>query len=1236
MKARSAHNNNRLDEDHMSCLPLSLIVRSFWLYLIAVFSFILLVQTIPSSFAQGDANDWVSRGVSLGKNGTFEEALFCFEKAIALDENMTDAWYFKAFALQEMGKLDEALNAYSKTLKIDPDYIRAWRSKGLTLMSLGRFQEALHCLNKTLEIHDLSPDDWCQRGVILTELGRFDDALDCFNHSLQLNPSFADAWYNKGKAYGRMGARFYRSSFEYNSTHLFSPRYIYDWMVNVSLYSDQGMHEVAIECYDEALRINSEFAEASVNKGFELMALERFNESLECFDGSLNLNPKIKDAWLGKGDLLRHLGRFDEALNCYDEALKIAPNYPLAFNRMGTLLYVLGSYDKAVDCFDEALKIDPLFTWSWNNKGLVLRKLGRTAEALGCLDRAIELDPYYIGAQVNRGTVLSDLERYEDALDAYRIAFDLCPVCMVCSLYDTQPNSGDALVPKGRFTESIEAYDQTILSYIRYLGPGERTETLANHSMYWMSMGYYQSEQGDNENALFCYDRVIDENHLDAVAWMKKGQALMMLNRLDDALKSFDIALQVNPHYVDAWYGKGDVLQALGRYGEGEQSLMMANRTAAGLLLDEALRYEVDTPLTAIDYCDLALRLDPDYVDAWYDKAILLCMLSRWDEGAECYGEVVRIQPADVEALTARGQCLGFMLQRASEGAICLQEALKVNPFYAYAKNSLGVLLSGSSLKQYEQAIECFGEVINVKPRMVEAWLNKGNLLFFTGRFSEAVACFDQALAISSSRTDAWVGKGIALYLAGNYSEAVKCCNQALAINRSQSSALRKKAIDLSLKGNQTEAEQLLEQASSLESIDLNDWSVTAWRIKGMALARTGKYDEALNCFDKASLMGSLSDSTCSTILVCRGDVLWSMERRDEALGCFEKANELDPFGDALVHKADCLGVVKMYDEALRCYDEDISANSLKWNLSWSLWLKKGRLLAKMCLHKDAIECFDKALALDERVPDAWEMKNQSLNVVGRYSETAECIWKRDFWASQPREKRAYQCEEGFSIYNEMHIGEPLKLMSTDSSGFYDIVSYAEIIESYDFLRRYYELDKSIEPNLNEMEGKTYLCSFDGGFFMPVYRWESSDDKVNAFDCSEMAALTEYYLERSGIKARIAISVNLTSANGETIAATDATPSESNFTHAFVLLDLPGGPYFIDPSRPDFNRSENLMLIGPEDSEYDKSYYHYDHIYDNIYDLISVSHYDLEGRLLDQFDWWNSKFFIEEIQHART
>ena len=56
------------------------------------------------------------------------------------------------------------------------------------------------------------------------------------------------------------------------------------------------------------------------SKGFALYELGRYEEAIECYDKAIELDPDYADAWKHKGDALYELGRYEEAIECYDKA----------------------------------------------------------------------------------------------------------------------------------------------------------------------------------------------------------------------------------------------------------------------------------------------------------------------------------------------------------------------------------------------------------------------------------------------------------------------------------------------------------------------------------------------------------------------------------------------------------------------------------------------------------------------------------------------------------------------------------------------------------------------------------------------------------------------------------------------------------------------------------------------------------------------------------------------------
>lgn len=113
----------------------------------------------------------------------------------------------------------------------------------------------------------------------------------------------------------------------------------------------------AIDLFDRALKINSNFADAHNNRGTSLKNLDRYAEALDSFDRALKIKPNFAEAHFNRGNTLYSLKRYEEALDSYDRAIKIKPDYVDALQNRGNVLLDLNHYQKAMESYDCALKI---------------------------------------------------------------------------------------------------------------------------------------------------------------------------------------------------------------------------------------------------------------------------------------------------------------------------------------------------------------------------------------------------------------------------------------------------------------------------------------------------------------------------------------------------------------------------------------------------------------------------------------------------------------------------------------------------------------------------------------------------------------------------------------------------------------------------------------------------------------------------------------------------------------
>jgi len=78
----------------------------------------------------------------------------------------------------------------------------------------------------------------------------------------------------------------------------------------------------ALACFDEALALDANNAEAFVKKGAALERLRKLDEAVACYDRAIAADGSLTVAYLYKAGLLNRMERFKEALECYEQALR--------------------------------------------------------------------------------------------------------------------------------------------------------------------------------------------------------------------------------------------------------------------------------------------------------------------------------------------------------------------------------------------------------------------------------------------------------------------------------------------------------------------------------------------------------------------------------------------------------------------------------------------------------------------------------------------------------------------------------------------------------------------------------------------------------------------------------------------------------------------------------------------------------------------------------------------------
>jgi tetratricopeptide (TPR) repeat protein len=198
--------------------------------------------------------------------------------------------------------------------------------------------------------------------------------------------------------------------------------------------------------------------------------------------------------------------------------------------------------------------------------------------------------------------------------------------------------------------------------------------------------------------------------------------------------------------------------------------------------------------------------------------------------------------------------------------------------------------------------------------------------------------------------------------------------------------AIERNEEDPRLKAYFDEIENCIEQKDYVSALEYAEKLVTSrgeardWVEKGRCLNSLERYDEALECLEKAIEI----DSNYARAWANRGDVLESLKRYDEALVSYDRAIELDEYDPwHWAKRGYLLNNLKHYEEALVSFDMAIELDD---NDPWD-WASRGDVLDNLKRYEEALESYDRALELDANYQWAWVNRGDVLSNLKRYDE---------------------------------------------------------------------------------------------------------------------------------------------------------------------------------------------------------------------------------------------------------
>ncbi len=227
---------------------------------------------------------WISRGNALLTLGRYNEALVCYDRALAIRNDLPMIWNNRGIALKHMGKYDEALRSYNMALDIDPKFKDAHLNKAILYFDLRRYEEAQNSLREVLSLEENDIPALLLLAKIHLKRNMEGEAREILNRILTIDPVNLEAreilrrlepkespeiYSHKGYLHllYEMGKLDMPDGMDYNALGL--------------LLMDRGEYELASLHFRIASIVNPDFKEARLNLARALEKLGKKREARE-------------------------------------------------------------------------------------------------------------------------------------------------------------------------------------------------------------------------------------------------------------------------------------------------------------------------------------------------------------------------------------------------------------------------------------------------------------------------------------------------------------------------------------------------------------------------------------------------------------------------------------------------------------------------------------------------------------------------------------------------------------------------------------------------------------------------------------------------------------------------------------------------------------------------------------------------------------------------------------------
>ena len=620
-----------------------------------------------------------------------------------------------------------AIQYFNQAIKAKPYLADPYFYRAIAKLSLEDYEGAEEDCNLAIERNRFKTEVYKVRGFARQLMGK--DSLAIMDYDIGLNYNPTDKNFLFYKAVAQSELKKYDDAENTFSTLLnYYPKFDDGYTARARLQLEKGDTIAALDDVNHALSISK----SQINPYLILAEIEwkrkNWPEAGKALDAAIRLRPEVADLYVNRAFVKYNTDDFFGAMNDYNYAIELQPENTSALFNRALLRYEVKDLERSEEDFTKVLEIDPENFHALYNRGLVRLELSENKEALQDFNKIVSKYPRFYPVYYAMGEAKRNEGDMKTAMRYVHYADELV------EKYVENPEKNALDRPKIAASESYDAGNKN----------EEETETEVMEKF----------------------------NHLKTVSSVKEQQ-LTYNEKIKGRVQDRDVKVEYEPLYAVSFLEAPESLQSVSNYFRELDDLNRQN------LISHKLYLIPDSVFSSGDYSE--------YFDDLFEQEAFFSTRIKNGQG----------RPVDYLSLGI----INTSLKNYPDALSNLDIAISMDPRftvsymargfarYADAKSQMKINSDKTEAKGYfediiysgllQEAIEDFNKAIELNPKLIFAWFNKGNILLEAGDYNSAMQCFAKAIEIDAEFGPAYFNRGLTYMQLGNKQKAFEDLSKA-------------------------------------------------------------------------------------------------------------------------------------------------------------------------------------------------------------------------------------------------------------------------------------------------------------------------------------------------------------------------------------------------------------------------------------------------------------------------